>query len=378
MLMHIKVGGKKSKRVSLCMIVKDEERKITRCLSSVADLVDEIIVVDTGSTDQTKNLAAAIASRVYDFPWKDDFSEARNETLRHARGDWVFSLDADEYFDRDNHESLRGLLLEINEDNSAYMMRIRSPWSSLAGSALMVNHVRLFRNDPRIHWEGRVHEQVLPSIDRLGSHVRLTKIHIEHDGYQNNYIIEQKRLRNLRLLQLEDGENPNNPRTQFYLAWSCYELGWFVRALGLLRKAIVNFQTTNPLFPRLYALLGNVHCQLGQEDEALAACEEGLELCPENAELLLLKAQVLNTRLDFLAAEGALVKALQSTGRGELQGMDELMFTIQVRHELALVYRRQNRINEALAEWGEILQESPDFSPARKALDELYFAHPTH
>src|SRR5438132_14215088 len=91
------------------MIVKNEEANLAECLSPVRSLVDEIVVVDTGSTDRTREVAAAWGARIFEFPWCDDFSAARNECLRHARGDWVLSLDADDRVDDANAKKLEGL-----------------------------------------------------------------------------------------------------------------------------------------------------------------------------------------------------------------------------------------------------------------------------
>src|SRR5437667_7943437 len=89
-------GGTMSNSLSLTMIVRNEEATLAACLSSAADLVDEIVVVDTGSTDGTKEVAARFGARVFDFPWRDDFAAARNESLSHARGNWILWLDGDE------------------------------------------------------------------------------------------------------------------------------------------------------------------------------------------------------------------------------------------------------------------------------------------
>ena len=90
--------------ISLCMIVKNEEAVLARCLDSVADLMDEIIIVDTGSTDRTKEIAANYTSMVYDFPWQDDFSAARNFSFSKATMDYIYAPDADELLDEENHK----------------------------------------------------------------------------------------------------------------------------------------------------------------------------------------------------------------------------------------------------------------------------------
>src|SRR5688572_6232037 len=96
-------------RVSLCLIAKNEEERLPVCLRSAVDLVDETIVVDTGSTDRTKEIAGQFGARLVDFPWRDSFSAAMNEAIRHASGDWIFWLHADHWVDETNRQRLRRL-----------------------------------------------------------------------------------------------------------------------------------------------------------------------------------------------------------------------------------------------------------------------------
>ncbi len=97
-------------KVSLSMIVRNEETNLATCLASAADLVDEMIVMDTGSTDRTKEVAARFGARIFDFPWCDDFSAARNASADHANGDWLFILDADDVIDEPNRQRLKTAL----------------------------------------------------------------------------------------------------------------------------------------------------------------------------------------------------------------------------------------------------------------------------
>src|SRR5262245_60079470 len=110
-------------KVSLCVIAKNEENNLSTCLKCAGDLVGEIVVVDTGSTDRTREVAAAQGARVFDFPWVDDFAAARNETLRHASGEWIFWLDADDRLDETNHQCLQVLLAGLTDENAAYLMK---------------------------------------------------------------------------------------------------------------------------------------------------------------------------------------------------------------------------------------------------------------
>src|SRR5215467_136999 len=110
-------------RRSLCMIVRNEEQHLAECLECVADLMDEIVVVDTGSTDRTRDVAGRFGARVFDFPWVDSFAAARNESLRHATGDWIFWLDADERLTPPNRTKLRRLFAGLGRENKAYGMK---------------------------------------------------------------------------------------------------------------------------------------------------------------------------------------------------------------------------------------------------------------
>src|SRR5438552_17207038 len=106
------------------MIVRNEEANLPACLESVRGLFDEIIVVDTGSTDRTKEIAAEFGARVFDFVWVDSFAAARNECLRHATGKWIFWMDADDRLDEENRNRLRALFAGLKDENAAYALTL--------------------------------------------------------------------------------------------------------------------------------------------------------------------------------------------------------------------------------------------------------------
>jgi glycosyltransferase involved in cell wall biosynthesis len=120
------------------MIVRDEENHLADCLHSVADLVCEIIVVDTGSRDRTKQIARSLGAQVYEFAWVDDFAAARNESLRHAKGAWIFWLDADERLHEDNRRRLQRLIAGLADENVAYTMRQRSRRARITHASQLV------------------------------------------------------------------------------------------------------------------------------------------------------------------------------------------------------------------------------------------------
>src|SRR5207237_8743781 len=132
----------REKRCSLTMIVRNEESNLPACLESVRGLFDETVIVDTGSTDRTKEIALGFGARVFDFPWIDDFAAARNEALRHATGDWIFWMDADDRLDQANREKLAALLDEVRDENAAYVMRCLCVPDGAGQPGTLVHHVR--------------------------------------------------------------------------------------------------------------------------------------------------------------------------------------------------------------------------------------------
>ena len=178
--------GRTRPLVSLTMIVKNEERNIGDCLKTAADLVGEIIVVDTGSTDRTKEIATSMGAKVFDFPWCDNFAAARNEALSHATGDWIFWLDADDRITEENRKRAKALFARLGEENVAYMIKCRCLADEATRTTSEVDHARLFRNHPQIRWRYRVHEQILPSVERMGGGIRTTDLVVEHTGYQEH------------------------------------------------------------------------------------------------------------------------------------------------------------------------------------------------
>ena len=131
-------------------------------------MFDEIIVVDTGSTDGTKDCAQRFGAKVVDFGWVDSFAAARNESLRHATGEWIFWLDGDDRLDEANLTRLRRLLSNLPDENNAYMMCQYSAPDRLIGTTLIVDQVRLFRNLPQARWSYRVHEQIFLALREHG------------------------------------------------------------------------------------------------------------------------------------------------------------------------------------------------------------------
>jgi len=365
-------------RHSLAMIVKNEAATLENCLASVQDLVDEIVVVDTGSHDTTPDIARRHGARLFEMPWPYSFAAARNESLRHASGQWLLWLDADEYLDEANRDKLRALLGSLPDDNTAYVMQQRS--GSRNGSATLVGQVRLFRNQPAIRWDYRVHEQILPSLKRAGHAVRFSDIAIDHSGYLDPALRHQKLQRNLRLLHLDLAERPNDAFTLFNLGWAFADLGRCGDAIPFLHKSLQHSHNADSITPKLYALLTQCHRRLGQLAEAWAVCQAGHVRCPDDAELLFLKGQLCHQRGDRTAARACWTQLLDGNRSLTVAAQTDGVFTSVdaglrgplVRHHLAVLDREEGRLTEAELHWQTLLAASPSFPPAHIGLAELY------
>ncbi len=198
-------------RLSVCLIAKNEEKFIGQCLASVRGLASQIVLVDTGSTDRTVEIAAAHGAEVFHFAWRDDFSAARNAALEHADGDWVLVLDADEELPPESHDPLRRLM----QDKPAIGWRL--PIIDAGREDEGCSYVpRLFRNASGLFYVGRVHEQVFRSLEvrraQWGLENQLGNAALRHHGYQAAVVKDRdKVLRNLRLLEQAVVEMPNEP-----------------------------------------------------------------------------------------------------------------------------------------------------------------------
>jgi glycosyltransferase involved in cell wall biosynthesis/tetratricopeptide (TPR) repeat protein len=364
-------GGKSRCRVSLCMIVKNEEHNLPACLGSVVGLFDEMIVVDTGSSDRTRELADRAGARVFDFPWVDSFAAARNESLRHATGDWVFWMDADDRLDPENRERLRALLTGLQEENAAFVMKCLCVPREGSGAATVVDHVRLFRRDPQLRWRYRVHEQILMALRERKTDVRWADVVIHHVGYQDPSRREGKLRRDLRLLHLENRDRPDDPFTLFNLGWTYQEAGQLTEALPYLRRSLERSHPSDSIVRKLYALIATCHARLGQREQALAACREGRVHYPDDAELLF-EEGALRESDDLAGAEHCYRALLESRPGAHFASVDPALRGHRTRHRLAAVCHQQGKAAEAERLWREITQSQEDFVPAWLGLGELF------
>jgi tetratricopeptide (TPR) repeat protein len=263
--------------LSLCMIVKNEHETLARCLASVKGVADEIIVVDTGSTDGTQAIAREHGAQLIQSSWENDFSRARNQSLAAATGAWILVLDADEYLLTEDGAALRELLVRHTSEDGRATVAFQLVLQNLSadGRPGMLAHItRVFPNRPDVRYEWPIHEQVMTSLGRAGVPVQTATVKFLHTGYANRERNRAKQLRNREIFQTQIATGGElTPMTYFLLGGCHLDLGEHDDALKAYRIA----QQTALSIPGGEEIARGAHVRivtcllaLGQADEALA------------------------------------------------------------------------------------------------------------
>ena len=277
--------------LSIVMIVKDEEEMLPGCLEPLAGAVDEIVVVDTGSTDRTREIAELFGAKVVDFPWNGSFSDARNASLEAATSDWVMMVDADEHLVAEDAPKLKELLGRTWRE-AFYILETNYTGGEDSGAAVTHAALRIWRNRPQYRYEGRIHEQITPGMPTyLPERFETTQIRLLHYGYLKARIAERdKSQRNLELLEREAKESPT-PFTWFNLGSEHLMLGNAAKARQHLDRAWEEIRIEDGWHERGYAPLLtrrtiSARREAGDLDGARKAIAEGLLVYPRHTDLV--------------------------------------------------------------------------------------------
>jgi tetratricopeptide (TPR) repeat protein len=307
--------------LSVCMIVRNEAAILSKALVSVRDVAQEIVVVDTGSSDTTIEVARAHGARVLEIAWQDDFAAARNAALAAATGDWILCLDADEELAGGQEQALRQCLRR--GDTGAWQVSLHSALAGAqAGQEFVHRYPRLFRNIKGVRFQGRVHEQVAPSLAATGCVVRTSGLVLVHSGYCIGTAHKQSKLeRNLRLLELDRADRPDDGFVLYHLgetrallqqpaeAVPCYEAALRTSTLDTAHRAAA------------YQNLASVLLRLGRLDEAVAAADAALRTDSQTAMALLVRAAARTRQGAFEAARHDADAYLRQCARGKATGV---------------------------------------------------------
>ena len=290
--LSICANSKPGGSVSLCMIVKNEEKQLARGLHSVKPVVDEIVIVDTGSTDRTKEIGVAFGAHVVDFPWGDDFSKARNYSLSQASCDWILVMDADEILSARDHGDFRKLINSVQTGPAAFCVRTRNytrhanavGWQPNTGEYpeeegpgwIPSDKVRLFTNDARIRFSHAVHELVEPALRNLKISVSTCGIPVHHYGKLQEGKTHEKTMAYSNLSRKKLKKTHRDSVALRELAIQSSQLGRHEEALKLWKELLKQ----QPQSAEAHLNMGTACWNLARYAEAADFADKALRLDP--------------------------------------------------------------------------------------------------
>ena len=354
--------GNPTGRVSAAMIVRNEERLLGDCLKSIADEVDEIVIIDTGSLDRTCQVAAAHGARIIERPWTDDFSAARNCALEHATGDWILYIDADERLEVPAAGALRAAVAEPG------VVAFRLQFQPQAGYT-PYRELRLFRRDDRIRFRGVIHETVHPDLEAVaqadGLSFGQSDIRLRHVGYEGD--LTAKHHRNLPLLEAAVQVTPERVFLWVDMAQALAGLGRLEEAITACWRAVEAAEA----YPDekqagdvtlAWQCLVALHLPLSP-GEAACLARRGLAAHPHNHALRLMLANSL-----FMTGEAAALPELLApiiaidaeTFADALVAYDKRIFGEWALDLLGAAYARMGRRNQAARAFRRAAALAPD------------------
>ncbi|MDQ8738632.1 glycosyltransferase [Paenibacillus sp. LHD-38] len=296
--------AKKKPKLTLCMVVRNEELLLPRCLESVKDLADEMIIVDTGSTDRTVQIAEQAGAIVFHEPWEQNFSKPLNRALREAKGEWILRLDGDEELIAEDKGKLRKLMIDPRAEG--YIFSI----ISLLNDQNVVEEevssfIRLYRNRPEYVYEGLIHEQVIPSIYRRDPKavIKSADVRIKHYGYLKEISdAKNKGKRNLEITLEAIKCEPDNGYLRFYMGVEYRRQNEREQSAAQFAEAMKRFDPKLPWASRCIQAHTTVLMELGLWDQAMSVAQEGIRFYPDYTDLVYLRGVIHHQQGDQLAA----------------------------------------------------------------------------
>jgi glycosyltransferase involved in cell wall biosynthesis len=361
--------------ISLCMIVKNEERFLAECLASVHGVVDEINVVDTGSTDRTIEIARSFGANVIAREWRNDFGWARNESLALATRRWTLVLDADEEIAPDSLALLRALR-ETPAGLTGVYVQIQNLVDDVSGVASTMTHMlpRLFPTTPRIRYRNVIHESVV--VDG-GTHLTsvVSPVVIRHKGYTAEVVDGRgKNARNQPLLERALREAADDAFSWFNFGTAAIVAGDHATGIDVLERMFAMPGPRRMFFPVAYVMLAYGYADgRGDVAKALQVIDEALEYTPGHANVIFTRAHLLTLEQRWDESRAEYERAMASRAEAANHTMvDDEIFTWKAPLNIASTYVREERMEDAVPWFERALANKPDSALLRGLAANAY------
>ena len=364
--------------VSLCIIAKDEEKNIARCINSVKDIVDEIVVVDTGSKDKTVEIAEGLDARVIHTKWEDDFSKARNTAIDNAKCDWILFLDADEVVKREDVGKIRPLL---NDDTvEAYMFKFINYGGDSISSGLTSIHYnfKLFRNNGKLRYVYPIHENLRNVVDKRDLIYKDSGITILHYGYLKETRIEKnKTQRNINMISKYLMTHPNDMFQHLNLGVEYFNAEEYNKALKHLQIAEKGIRTNSPLKIKAIRYLIQTHTALKNYDVALKIANSAKAMYDKIPDFYFLEGIIYVEQKRYQKAIETFNKCISI---GEFEGMADIIGgagSYRAKYMIAFCYEKQGKLHDAVKDYINLLITRPGFKEVFIKLFDIFVTNET-
>jgi len=342
-------------KISSCIITKNEDENIGRCLESVKNISDEIIVVDTGSTDNTVEIAKSSGAEVYFYEWDKNFSNAKNHALDKATGDWIIFLDADEYFEINTQKVIKDALKSVHNSKSIKGVLCKMIHTDGYNGRVLYEtpNLRIFRGNCGIRFEGAIHEE--PRINHRP--FKLTELHnsnllIYHTGYALALVTEKNR-RNLEILNRQVANNEITSLTYYYLSLTHHNLYNHEEAIkyALLALNEPSLEKTFVAYkPYVFLISSMIMLNNKYSPEYIQKyIDEAVSRFPDHPEIWYVKASAEKCRKDYPAAIDSYLKSLELNKNFKLLMHNNYPSMIEnVYLSLAFLYKETGNVIKSL------------------------------
>ena len=359
-------------RLTLCMIAGNEEERLGKCLESVQGLVDEIVVVDTGSTDRTVEIAESFGAKLGSFPWNDNFSDARNESLKLATGDWIMWLDPDDLLPQDMHGKIREAMRAGLGKKKAYFWIL----DDQGYEPVTCLQLRLFPNLPGVEFRQPIHEQLAPSLIELGVSCEPTEIRVVHTGYTTPEVVREKQERYLGIMESWLADHPDDYIVRSHAAQTQYIHGRLDEAIANYHQIIEDsachsdhnliIETTARLF------LGRCYIRTEQYEDALENLQRAYELDDQYALTLLTLGECYTRMGRHDEALEVLERAKQFEGKVSFTATDPRATRYSIRFAIGENLESKGVLDDALVAYREASEADPRKSSVLGAMSTVY------